>query len=324
MSEQIKRRFNVGVGKETSRGTKVAPAVWIKPTSEDYNDQVEVVATERSMGIIEDSDDQVVTKQFSSGVIAGEVFDQAFGYFLLAGIGQVSSVESGDSGVYDHTFSVLQSAQHPSLTVEVKRGDVEQKAYANVVVESLKISSEVNNYVVFEVDLRGKVGETASNSPSYSDENYFLSKHTTVKIADDYSGIGSGDELDVKNIELTISKNIEDDDLLGDSGPSDFLNKQMVIEGNLTLNFTSVYEKNYMLNGTTKAMRISLTNSDVTIGASSNPELVIDLAKVKFSESMISGGNNDIAKIDVSFKGFYSSDDAFSIKAVLTNTKSSY
>jgi len=324
MSEILKRKFNIGIGKESVRGTKVAPAIWLKPTSEDFNDQAEVVATERSMGIIEDSDDQVVVKKFASGVIAGELFDQSFGYFLLGALGQVASVESADSGVYNHTFTVLQSAQHPSLTLEIKRGDIEQKAYPNAVIENLKISSAVNQYVMFEADVRAKVGETASNSPSYIVENYFLAKDISVKLADAYDDLGSAEAIDVKSVDIEIAKNIEDDDVLGTDGPSDFLNKQIVVEGTLVMNFATVYEKNYVLNGTTKSMRVTMTNTDVTIGASSNPKLVIDLAKVKFSEAPITGGNNDIAQVEVKFKGFYSTDEAFSTKAILTNTKSSY
>ena len=324
MSEILKRKFNIGIGKETARGTKVIPAIWLKPTSEDFNDQAETIATERSMGIIEDSDDQVVVKKFASGVFAGELFDQSFGFLLLSALGQVSSVESADAGVYDHTFTVLQSAQHPTLTVEVKRGDIEQLAYPNAVVENLKISSAVNQYVMFEVDIRGKVGESATNTPSYIVENYFLAKNVVAVMADDYSGIGAGETLDIKSIDIEIAKNIEDDDVLGNDGPSDFLNKQLVIEGSMELNFTTVYEKNYVLDNTMKALRVTITNDCETIGAVSSPELVIDLAKVKFSEAPITGGNNDIAKVEVKFKAFYSSDDAFSIKAVLTNTKSSY
>lgn len=322
--ELLKRTFNVGIGKETSRGTKVAPAIWLKPTSEDYNDQIEAINTERSMGIIEDSDDMVVAKKFSSGVIAGEIFDKSFGYLLLSALGQVSSVESADSGVYDHTFTVLQSAQHPSLTLEIKRGAIEQKAYPNVVVENLKISAGVNQYVMFEVDLKGKTGETASNTPSYVVENYFLAKDISVKLADTYAGLGAASAIDVKSFDIEIAKNIEDDDVLGTDGPSDFLNKQIVVEGSLEMNFATVYERDYVLNNTVKSMRITAENTAVTIGATSHPKIVLDLAKVKFSEAPITGGNNDLAKVEVKFKGFYSVDESFSTKAVLSNTQSSY
>ena len=325
MSEILKRRFNVGVGKETTRGTKVAPAIWLKLTSEDYNDEIEPVVTERSMGVIEDSDDQVVAKNFSAGTIGGEVFDNSIGYFLLAGIGKVASVgKSGDSGVYEHSFSVLQSALHPTLTLEIKRGDIEQKAFANVVIDTFKLSAEVNNYVTFEASMRGKKGEVATSTPAYVAENYFLAKNISVKLADNLTGLSSASAIDVKNFEIEIAKNIEDKDVLGSDGPADFLNKQLAIEGTMELYFSSVYERDYAIQGLAKAMRIELENSAVTIGTSSHPKLVIDLAKVKFSEAKVAGGNNDIASLSVSFKGFYSLTDSKSITAILTNTQASY
>jgi len=325
MNELLKRTFNIGVGKETVRGTKVAPAIWLKPTSEDYNDQVDVIATERSMGVIEDSDDQVVVKNYSSGTIAGEVFDQSFGYIILATLGKINSAAKvGDSGVYEHTASVLQSSQHPSLTLEIKRGGVEQKAYPLCVVENLKISSAVNEYVVYEVGLKGKKGVAASSTPSYVVENYFLAKNIAVKLADNYAGIGSANAIDVKSLELNISKNIEDKDLLSVDGPSDFLNKQMVIEGSIEMFFSSVYERDYALNGTTKAIQIVMENSAITIGASSHPKIVINLAKVKFGEALIKGANNDLATVELSFKGFYSQTDSKSIEIIITNAKASY
>lgn len=325
MTEILKRKFNIGVGKETVRGTKVEPGMWLKPTSEDISEKVEVIATERSMGIIEDSDDQVVTKKFSSGVIAGELFDQSFGYFLLAAIGSVASVEKGgDAGVYDHTFTVLQSSQHPTLTIEKKRGTIEQIAYPNAVIESLKIEAIVNDYVKFEASIRAKVGEAATSTPSYVVENYFLAKDIKAKIAADYSGLGSAVEVDTRNIVLNINKNIDDKDLLGDSEVSDFLNKQIAFEGSLEMYFASVTERDYALDGTQKAMVIEIENTDITIGATSHPKLVINLAKVKFSDPVESGDNNEMVKVVVAFKGFYSLTDSKSCEAILTNLKTSY
>jgi len=88
--------------------------------------------------------------------------------------------------------------------------------------------------------------------------------------------------------------------------------------------FANVYARDYALNGTTKAMQIVMENDAVTIGASSKPKLVINIAKVKFSDAPIKGSNNDMARVEVSFKGFYSQTDSKSIEAILTNTKASY
>lgn len=325
MSKLIKRRFNVGIGRETSRGTKVAPGVWIKPTSEEFNEVIEPVITERSMGVIEDSDDMVVAKGYSSGSIAGEVFDESIGFILYALFGACSSEEvDGQAGVYDHTFTVSESAQHQSLTLEIKRGDNEQVAYPNAVLENLTLNFDPLSYVTWEADFLAHKGESATNSPSYSDENYFMGKNAVVSVADDYSSIGSATELDITNFSLDSAKNIEAEDLLGSDEPNDFLNKQMAVEGSFTINFASVTQRDWVLDNTSKAMRIKLENDSVTIGTDTHPSLTLDLAKVKFSEGLITGGNNDIAKVDISFKAFYSSDDSFAYKAVLRNEKASY
>jgi hypothetical protein len=324
MTELIKRKFNIGIGKETSRGVKVAPSYWLKPLSEDINDKIEVAVSERAVGVIEDSEDQEISKKMSGGTIAGEVFDESFGLILLATLGQVGSVETADLGVYEHTFAVLQSAKHPTLTVEVKRGDNEQKAYPNSVIETFKLEAAVNQYLKFEMALRGKAGVAESNSPGYITEKYFLGQHINLKLADDLAGLDGASAVDVKRVEININKNIEDDDKLGSIEPADFLNKQLTIEGSIEMNFKDTVLMDYALNGNQKAMRIEIINGDVTIGATSNPKLVIDLAKIKLREPLISGDNNEIAKVTANFKAFYSASDSKSIETKLTNLVTSY
>jgi len=324
MTETLKRKFNIGIGRETTRGTIVAPAYWLKPLSEDINDKIEVAVSERAVGVIEDSEDQEISKKMSGGTVAGEVFDKSFGLIMLATLGQVTSEESADSGVYNHSFEVLQSAKHPTLSVEVKRGDNEQKAYANSVIETFKLNAVAKDYLKFEIALKGKSGVPATNTPAYITENYFLGKDINVKIADDLSGIAGASSVDVQSVEISINKNIEDDDKLGSVEPNDFLNKQLIIEGNIEMLFKNIDLMNYALNGDKKAMRLEIVNTANTIGLSSNPKLVIDLAKIKFREPLIAGDNNEIAKVTVGFKAFYSSSDAKSIVAVLTNEETSY
>ncbi len=324
MSEVLKRRFNIGVGKETTRGTLIAPTAWLKPNSENVEDKVEVQVSERAFGRIEDSEDQQITKKFAEGSISGEIMDTSIGLFLLGAIGEVASVESADTGVYDHTFSLLQSSQHPSLSVEVKRGDNEQLGYANCVVSSLKIDAVLNDYVKYEVAIRGKKGVSASATPAYTEENVFMGKDISVKLADDLAGLDGASVINARSISLTITKNTEDNDVLGSDTPDDFFNKQFAVEGNLEVLMSDMTYKDYLRNGTAKAMRLSMVNGDVTIGASSNPELQIDLAKVKFSEAVETGDNNEMVKMAMSFKAFYSPSDSQMIEAVLKNEATSY
>ncbi len=65
---------------------------------------------------------------------------------------------------------------------------------------------------------------------------------------------------------------------------ADILNKQLAVSGQIELVFNDNTFKTDMLADTAKAMRIRLTNTDVTIGTNLNPQLTIDLAKVKVTD----------------------------------------
>lgn len=324
MSESIKRIYNLGIGKETSRGTAVAPSFWLKTLNHDVQDRTEVVKSERQFGRIEGVEDQEIAKTWSDGAIEGEIMDKSIGLILLSALGSVSSAESADSGVYNHTYSILQSSQHPSLTIVEKRNDIEQVAYVNSVIESLGLSFELNNYATFSANVKGK-GKTADTStPSYIEENTFMAKNVSVSLADDYSSLDSGTSVCAKNLSLEIAKDVQDDECLGNSEPTDFLNQEVRITGEIELYFDSIYSRDYALNNTTKAMRIELENSDVVIGSVSNPKIIIDLAKVKFESPELSSAPNEIVRLTLAFEAFYSQDDELAINVVLTNTQASY
>ena len=104
----------------------------------------------------------------------------------------------------------------------------------------------------------------------------------------------------------------------------DILNKQFAIEGSIELVFSDETFKTEMLADTLKAMRVRLTNTDVTIGSSLNPQLTIDLAKVKFNNFQRGYGNDEIATATVDFKAFYSLGDTSMVSMELINTATSY
>ncbi len=71
-------------------------------------------------------------------------------------------------------------------------------------------------------------------------------------------------------------------------------------------------------------MRIEMTRSDVTIGASANPKLVIDLPKVSFEGLEPDRPLDDVVSENVSFNAHYDSTTAKAITATLSNTVVSY
>lgn len=324
MSKFIGRLVDIGIAKEASRGSAETDVDFYLPkTSLSLDDGIEQVIDESSIGVIEDATNASVVAKFAEGEIEGNVLDKSFGLILLAALGQVSTSGPSQTTVYTHAFSVLQSAQHPSLTLFLDDPNQDYK-YALAVIKSLELDVMLGAYAKYKAAFRSKVGATATLSPSYSAENHFLPQHGSLKTATNLSGLGAASAIDVRSVKLTINKNVEDDRKLGSLDADDILNKQLSVEGTVELVFDDNTFKTEMLADTAKAMRLRLTNSDVTIGSSLNPQLTIDLAKVKFSNFERGYENDGIVTATVDFKGFYSLTDTSLITAELINTQASY
>jgi len=325
MGKFIGRKIQVGLAKETVRGTAAAPTYWLDLANITVEDEFEHVTDDNSIGTIEDAKDIKVTKKFAKGELGGKVPDKSFGLILLSSLGSVASAAkiAPNAVVYDHTFTVGQTAQHQSLTVEAKNPN-EQLAFANAVVGGIEIKAELNKYVEFKADLIAKTGAAAVNTPTYSAENNFIAKDISVKLATDLAGLGAASAISVKSVNIKIDSNVESDDVLGSVDPADFLNKQFGITGSIELHYDATTYKALALAGTQKALRISMTDTGTTIGTSANPGLQIDLAKVKLTEWKRSSGANEVIKQTLNFKALYSLADSKMVSIILTNLATSY
>ncbi len=329
MGKGIGRCLQVGIAKEAARGVAESAATFYIPFSEVTLDEMEEFAVdEQSIGVIEDSVGQDKVKQWAEGPLTAPIGTDHFGLILLATLGAVSSVQNADVStlVYDHTYSVLKSSQHQSLSLFLDDPlGGQDYVHALGMIASLEIQYELGAYTQYIANLKAKRGETDTLTPSTTVENRFTSKHFVFKVAATKAGLDAGTEIKLKNLNLTIEKNLEDDDVLSDDEPIDFLNKQFTITGELEAIWQNETDfKDNFLAGTQQALRIQLLNTDVTIGTAANPELKIDLAKVIFTALSRPITINDIVTQTISFKAHYSITDTEMIEVVLTNLTVSY
>lgn len=324
MSKFIGRLADIGIKKETTRGTAETSATfWLPKMSFSYDDKIEQVVDESSYGIIEDSTGASIIGKFAEGEFEGKIGDKSIGLLILSTLGSVSTTGPSQTSVYTHTFTVQEDNQCDSITILQDDPNQDYK-YALGMIDSFDLDVSLGQFCKVMCSFRSLVGATASLSPSYSVENNFLPQHGSIVYADSLAGLDAGTTVSLKSIKLTISKNLEDDRKIGSVNAVDILNKQMSIEGSAELIFDAETFKTFMLADTAKAVRIRLTNTDVTIGSSLNPKLTIDLAKVKFSEFTRNYGNDDIVTVALSFKAFYSISDSKMITVELINEQSSY
>ena len=329
MAKGIGRLIQFGIAKEATRGTPESAATYYIPVAElSIDDKNEKVLDEQSIGVIEDSNGQSIIKEWAEAQITAPIGDKHFPLMLLGALGSLSTGDNPDSdaSVKDHTITVGQSAQHQALTLflDDPLGAQDYK-YGLGVLQSLEIKYELGKFLMYTATFKSKKGATATLTPSTTTENRFLPKHLTFKLASAASGLGAASATSIKSLTLKIEKNLEDDDVLGSATPADFLNRQLTISGNIEAIWQNESDfKTAFLAGTAKAMRLDLTNSDVTLGVSANPRVLIDLNKVIFSELSRSMGINDVVKQSLEFKGHYSTTDSKMITATVTNTVASY
>ena len=313
----------VGIGIESARGDAVSPGYWIKNLRVSHNDKRDYIKDESAMGIIAEAHDAVVAKEYGQGEIGGVLDATLAGYLFKNVLGSVASaLASGESAVYEHTFSLLNSNTHPSLTIETKN-PVEQMKFSLAMIESLKIKCEVGKWVEFTATYRSKKGATASNSPSYVDSYKFYSKMVTLKLASALAGLGAATAINIKSFEISFDQNLEDEDKLGDTQVNDINNTFLAIEGNIEGTFSADTLKTYFREGTTRALRLYIENP-TTIGTAEKPSLQINLAKVAFEDFEESDDLGAITQQTLKFTGLYSTSDSSIGTVVLTNTKADY
>lgn len=326
MSKAIGRKFSIGLGKETSRGTAVSSAFWVPKMNLSIDDKINYAVDESSIGVIEDAIGQDITSKFSEGTLEGRVYDKSFGLILLAAFGtETSSTQvGGETLVYDHLFNVSESAQHTSLTINaVDPNDGTGRQFTLGMIEALEINVEIGQYLTYKADFRANASAQGATTASFTAENGFRPQDGIIKLAANLAGLGAASAISVKKGTISIKKNLEDDVIIGSVTPADRLNKAFVVEGTLELMYDArTHIDTNLIGDASQALRVQFANTSVTIGSASNPTITFDLAKIKYQEVARKMNNNDLITQTIKFKAFYSLSDSVMIKATLRNLQS--
>lgn len=318
MTKFVGRRGALGIAKEASRGTPVAPTYWIPFAKMSFVDSVETAPEEQGLGNVGDQDSSYVTFQFGSGSIDAQLYDSALGYILMSLLGAAPS--TAGSNPYTHTFTLSQTNQAQSLTLYWSDPD-RSYVFPLAVVDSLKVTVTPKGLVEYSVTFKSrKARDFATQTPSFTAlGSKFLHQHTQIRTAATVGAVSAASELVVKGLEFTIDRNTINDEVLGTVDPSDVLSQQLSVEGNLNLNLEDDTYRNLMTAGTYKAMEIKFLN-----GASSSLQLIFP--RVSFTEWAPDWSLNEIAKQQINFKANYDAANALQLisTCVLINTKTSY
>lgn len=239
---------------------------------------------------------------------------------ITGGTSSATAIPTFDSALRSHVFELLNSNNHPSYTIWSK-DDVATLKSAYMMLESLELEVAAGDFLKFKSTWRGKKEASDSATPAFTAENEFLAKHASVKFADDVASLDAASATDVSRLRLQIAKNLKEFQAFGTTDITSQHNQHFAVSGDLEALFTSETLKNYVVNSTKKAMRLELTNTDVTIGTAGNPTLRIDFAQLSFGDWDRDGGENDLRMQTLGFEGEFKVADSETIAAILTNAQ---
>ena len=221
--KHIGRLISLGIAKEATRGTRVASQYWLPVKSADHSGKVEYVDDDSALGVIHDVSESEIVKEWAEGGFGSLIGDDHFGLILLGLLGSVASVESADAGVYDHTFTVDDSAEHDSVTIEIDQPNGD-KSYSLAIITALELSFELGKYLDYKAGYMSKKGVDQTLTPVYAVENRFRPQDFSFKLAGNAAGLATSSNICVKSLNLSVEKNVTPDDCLGSTEPQDFTN----------------------------------------------------------------------------------------------------
>lgn len=326
----IGKQIQIGVSVETTRGTADTPAQYWLPTDDSaLEERFQNVNDGQTYGVIEDSAGQTRVKDWMEGQIVMPMTGTSAAVLFYSLFGTSTAViHAGETLVYDNTMNVLQTAQHKSLTffvhdpIPTPTGATADYTHANGVVHKIDIDYSLGNWVMLTAGIRALAGSAAAVvfTPSITSEPRFVPQYLTFKVASTVSGLDGASAIKIRSAKITIDDNIEDDDVLGQTDPRDFLNKEFMIEGTIEAIFQNESDfKDAALANTAKAMRLDLVNSDVTIGSATNPQVRLDLTRVFFTEYSRPIRIKEVVYQTVKFKATYSTSDGYMARLLWVN-----
>jgi hypothetical protein len=321
--EIVGREIEFGVATEATRGSaKAAADKWLRKVTANVVERATHAVDESTRGRLEDAEGRRVVQKYIEGDLEGPVHVDVIGYFLSNIYGVVATTNPAGS-VYQHIFTLGQNIQHPSLTLFAKDGSVQQLVYDNAMINTLELSVSQEDYVRFSAGFLAAVAADNSDTPSYDTEYDLVARDVTVKIADSEGALSGADAIKVKDLSIRWDQGLLRDHVVGAYTADDIYNSKLMIDGNITLNFTDETYKDLFLGDTAKYMEISIVG-ETDLGSGNYPTITILLNKAMFNEWNRSGGANELVTQTLGFRAFYNPSDSQGSKVTIKNLTSSY
>ena len=203
----------IGIGKETTPNTKVAPFDWIPTTtSPDIQESLEKAPLNNSVGSRTTSRGERTIRRMFNGSIASYVSTRSLPLYLLSLMGTLTTTGAGVNKTHAATID-KNDIVAPTLSVALAREGADGKdyTYTGTVVNSLVLDTSLDGLPTMSAGIMAvtEVEEGTKLNPAYTEAlNTPFSQDTIeVKIAANEAGLAGATAKEVNNTSFTIENN---------------------------------------------------------------------------------------------------------------------
>lgn len=320
----------VGIGEETTYGTKVTSSSFIEFNSEGFKRSIEEKVID-SINTTRNPMKRVQLGETIEGSIETylDVASDGLMKIIKQAMGGTVASATVTSGCIGHTFnegdmesndSSVSAADVKSLTVQVRKGGSHQFSFVGNRVNSLSIKGEIGNPIVISANFVGKAASITSDTitPVFSTVLPLLFHGVTIN----YSGTAE----EFQSFELTLNNNlVSDARALGSKFISVLPPAQRDIDLKLGQRFDTTTAWTRWTGGDANAVTI-LCDSGVTVSGSGSTtySMLINLPKCYTNLETPAVGGKGIISQSISLKPIFDSTSAFAMQIKVNNATAGY
>lgn len=306
----------LGIGNETTYGTRVAPATFLPFESESLALTQEYIANQPLMSgvMVQPQGYHVSSTRSVEGSVEMLLHDRGMGKImnLLTGDSVTSVTPSGATNARTQTFPIgLTSPVGKSVSLQVGRPDVTGTVrpfdYVGCKVTEATISVEAGAAATLSLSVDGRDEKTDQTlgTPTYSaSARPYGFKNWSITI-------GGSAAANVRSLTITIPLNMATDRYnLGNSGIKDepLLNAQSEIAVSATLEFASLADHTRFRNESIVALVATAQNDLIEGSRYYQTEITVPAAKQISSNPVVAGP--DLVTSDVEFRALWNGTNA--------------
>lgn len=309
----------VGLAKETTRGTAVAPSKFIPVemgSEADY--KLNLIEDELARGIFEKYPPKEGTKEGTFSLAGIEVQSDNIGEFLNSLLGSVTTTDVGGTGqAYQHSFKRSSGIIMPSYTLTIHRG-INAKQYPLSVVKSIALNQSVDGKLKANITglFKTESDYATPPTPSWTDPTPFMFFQNDFKI----DGVSN---TKVREWSITIDNgSIGLRALNGSQDIFDIISHaKLLVSGSFSVFFEDETQRQKFLSNTSASIEITSTGALIESGY--NHQLKIKLPQVHYTAYPF-GNIDGLLGASVSFNAYYNQTATNSVEVILINTITGY